>query len=340
MKKILLLQLKRIGDLVLTTPAIAALRAKFPDACISLVVSAGSSELLPAIAGIDEPLVVGRGIRHDTVLWWHIARQRYDCCIDFTHNDRSAFLAALSRALRRVTADYVDVQSELRALAYTEFADVSVFEMHNADYNLALLEPLGICDAPAQLRLDLPRAAIETAEQALATAEISGDFVLLHPGSARIEKFWEPERWCEVVDFAASRNLPCVVTGGTSPIEQTHLAAIKARSRQPFLDLSGKINLLTLTGLISRARLVVTVDSAPVHIAAALQTPQVVLYGPTNPHHWRPRFTSAIILHGAQSAPLTVFSPFQAPAAMNRISTEAVIDAMGAVLSRPRGAPL
>ncbi len=295
---------------------------------------------MPAIAGLDEPLVVGRGITHDAALWWHIARQRYDCCVDFTHNDRSAFLAALSRADQRISADYAEVQSPWRALCYNQLADVSVFEMHNADYNLALLEPLGIRNAPAQLRLTLPAAALETAARVLATADISGEFVLLHPGSARLEKFWEPERWCEVVDFAASRELPCVVTGGSSSLEQTHLAAIKARSRHPFLDLSGKIDLLTLAALISQARLVVTVDSAPVHIAAALQTPQVVLYGPTNPHHWRPRFTPAVILHGAQTAPLTVFSPFQAPAAMNGISTEAVIDAMGAVLSRPSGAPL
>ncbi|MDQ6623071.1 MAG: glycosyltransferase family 9 protein, partial [Verrucomicrobiota bacterium] len=85
-----------------------------------------------------------------------------------------------------------------------------------------------------------------------------------------------------------------------------------------------------------RARLLVTVDSAPMHFAAATQTPQVVLFGPTNPMHWHPRFTPALILQGDQPAPKTEFTSKQRAIPMNRTSTEQVIDAMEALLAAPR----
>jgi heptosyltransferase-3 len=90
--------------------------------------------------------------------------------------------------------------------------------------------------------------------------------------------------------------------------------------------------------LIEKARLLATVDSAPMHLAAAMQTPQVVLFGPTNPLHWRPRFSPALILQAGQPAPVTEFSPKQRPVPMNQISTEQVIHAMETLLKAPRGA--
>ena len=98
--KILALQLKRIGDLILTTPALAALRRDFPSAQVTLIVADACGELLPAIESVDQGLVFLRG-RWNASLCKQIAFQRFDVCLDFTGNDRSAFLAALSRAPRR-----------------------------------------------------------------------------------------------------------------------------------------------------------------------------------------------------------------------------------------------
>ncbi len=163
----------------------------------------------------------------------------------------------------------------------------------------------------------------------------AGDaFVIFHPGTARREKFWVPQRWAEVIDHCASRNgLTCVLTSGRAGPEQTHLGKIKKRLRHRAIDLSGKTDIMTLAALIGKARLLVAVDSAPTHLAAASRTPQVVLYGPTNPFHWRPRYDSALILQGGADGPLTEFSPNQRPHAMKEISTEQVIDAMELLLS-------
>jgi predicted lipopolysaccharide heptosyltransferase III len=332
---ILLIQLKRIGDLILTTPAIAALREKFPDASISLVVSAAVKELLPAITGIDKVYEV-RGKTDDALDWVALSLGKFDYCLDFTRNDRSAFLTFLSGARKRITADHPQLRTKLRARSYNELVDAPVGFLHTVDYHLALLKPLGIDNPSRTIQLVLPDSTVSEAETLLRTAGISEEFVCFHPGSARAEKFWEPGRWAEAIDHCASgTGMTCVLTGGRSPVEQGQIASIKKAARSKPVDLSGKTSLLTLAALVRKARLLVTVDSAPMHFAAAWNTPQVVLFGPTNPFHWHPRSESAIVLLGETGTPVTEFNPKQRAVAMNQISTKAVIDAMEALLSAP-----
>src|SRR5690242_19525782 len=119
---ILLLQLKRIGDLILTTPAIAALRERFPEADVTMVVSSECAELLPAISGVDRILMARRNLR-DLASFLAVAGKKFDYCIDFTRNDRSAFLTLLSQARKRIVSHRVRDQSKTRARFYTDFVD-------------------------------------------------------------------------------------------------------------------------------------------------------------------------------------------------------------------------
>src|SRR5881398_3020818 len=308
--KILLLQLKRIGDLILTTPAIAVLRKNFPDAHITLAVSNECAELLPAISNVDRVLLARRNLR-DVAMVSSVAGKRFDCCIDFTRNDRSAFLTLLSAAHRRVASYRVRDQSKTRALLYSDLVGVRVRDMHTIDYNLALLGPLGLRAASSGPQLNLPQTAHEKADALRRDSKITRPYLILHPGSARHEKLWEPERWAEVVDGFKNKDFDLVLTSGPSADEQAHVAAITKLTRKQTIDLSAKTDLLTLAALIARAELLVTVDSAPVHLAAATHTSQVILFGPTNPFHWRPRESPALILQGKSGAPITNFVPLQ-----------------------------
>jgi len=334
--KILLLQLKRIGDLILTTPSIVALREKFPEAHLSLVVSPAVTELLPAITGIDRVLVV-RGKPDDARDWFALTLGRFDYCLDFTRNDRSSFLTFLSHARKRITSDHPNLRTKFRARSYNEFVPSHVGLLHTVDYHLSLLQPLGIHHASRAIRLDLPESTVAQADQLLNAAQVGDEFVLVHPGSARAEKFWEITRWAEVIDHCLERGMTCVLSGGRSPAEQTQIRAIKAsaRSGSDVIDLSGKTTLLTLSALVRKARLIVTVDTAAMHFGAAWGTPQVVLFGPTNPFHWHPRSEAAIVLLGGIEGPVTEFQPKQRAVAMNQISTKSVIDAMESLLSVP-----
>jgi predicted lipopolysaccharide heptosyltransferase III len=331
--KILLLQLKRIGDLILTTPAIAALRKRFPEAEMTMVVSSECADLLPAISGVDRILMARRNLS-DLTLFLAAAGKKFDCCIDFTRNDRSAFLAFLSSAPKRIVSSRVRDQSKSRARLYTDFVKVRMRDLHTIDYNLSLLEPLGIAGVPIPpLHLQLPQSAHEKADAVRRNSKVSKPYIVLHPGSARQEKLWEPARWAHVIErFGRDNDLDLILTSGSSKHEQEHIAAIKSQTK--VTDLSGKTDLLTLAALIGEARLLVTVDSAPVHLAAATHTPQVILFGPTNPFHWRPRESPALILHGKAPEPVTEFAPVQPRLPMSQISTEAVISAMDSLLSQ------
>lgn len=332
--KILLLQLKRIGDLILTTPAIAALRKHHPDAHITLAVSNECAELLPAISNVDHVLIARRNLR-DVAMVSSVAGKRFDYCIDFTRNDRSAFLTLLSGARKRVASYRVREQSKTRARVYTDLVGVRVRDMHTIDYNLALLEPLNIRAASSPPQLDLPQTTREKADRLRRDWKITQPYVILHPGSARREKMWSPARWAEVIrHFGENHESALVLTSGPSVDEQTHITEITKRTRQKFVNLSGKTDLLTLAALIGDAQLLMTVDSAPVHFAASTHTPQVILFGPTNPFHWRPMDSPALILHGRSAAPVTEFAPVRPRLPMSEISTEAVISAMDSLLPR------
>jgi heptosyltransferase III len=205
--------------------------------------------------------------------------------------------------------------------------------MHTIDYNLALLEPLGVRAVSTGPQLSLPQTAHEKADALRRDSKITRPYLILHPGSARRQKLWEPGRWAEVIErFGQNNEFDLVLTSGRSADEQTHLAAISKRTRQKVIDLSGKTDLLTLAALIAQAQLLVTVDSAPVHLAAATHTPQVILFGPTNPFHWRPRESPVLILQGKSGVPMTDFVPVRPRFAMSEISTQAVISAMESLL--------
>jgi predicted lipopolysaccharide heptosyltransferase III len=337
--KILLIQLKRIGDLILTTPAIAAVRQKFPDAHLTLVISTDCKALASAITGVNQLLIMPRGPGGLQTVAALIGR-RFDYCIDFTRNDRSALLVLLSRAKKRIVSFRIKVRSKFRTRFYNEFVEHRMRDMHTSDYHLALLEPVGISGAEDAIHLTVLENARANAEKLLETADVRRQFVIFHPGSARAEKFWNAQRWAEVINHAADKHdIDLVVTGGLSTFEQTHIDDIKSKVRRPIVDLSGKTDLLTLAALIARARLLITVDSAPMHLAAATRTPQVILFGPTNPFHWRPRHSAALILQGDSASPIATFVPKQPRIPMNQISTEAVIGAMETLLSSPAAQP-
>ena len=212
--KILILQLKRIGDLILTTPAIAVLRESFPDAHVTLAVSNECAELLPAIANVDRILVARRNLR-DIGPFLSVTGKRFDYCIDFTRNDRSALLTLLSVARRRVASYRVRDQSKTRARLYTDLVGVRVRDMHTIDYNLALLEPLGVRAVSTGPQLSLPQTAHEKADALRRDSKITRPYLILHPGSARRQKLWEPERWAEVIErFGQNNDFDLVLTSG------------------------------------------------------------------------------------------------------------------------------
>jgi len=326
--KILVLQLKRIGDLILTTPALLALRHHFPQARITLCIAEPCSALAPALPGVDEVLVFKRR-GGNAKLWGKLAVSNFDLCLDFTGNDRSAFFSLLSKASRRITFRWVQ-RSGFRPLFYNELVNSSVRDNHTVDHYLDLLSVLGIREPeppPVTLRLDAPTC--EAAARLRGEGGLTGPYAVVHPGTARAEKYWLPERWAEVIDFCQGEyGLPCVITGTHQAYERQHLEAIFARMRTPVHDFSGRVDLLGLAALIGGADLLLSMDSSPVHFGAAFGVRQISLFGLTNPFHWRARHPRAVTLLAGYPGPVCEFGSRFPRRPVSDLSTRIVINAI------------
>ncbi len=333
--RILAIQLKRIGDLVLTTPALQALKASAPDVQLTLLQTEGTAPLLPALAGLVDHSLVYRP-RGNWRVWQAVLRGGFDVCVDFTSSDRSALLALASRARRRVIARSALRRSRWRRFCYNTFVEAPVRSRHTTDFYLDHVAPAlgqaadGAMDAALAPILRLPSEAVQRAQALLAARGIGAgaDFIVIHPGSARPEKYWVPERWAEVIDYCqGTLGRSVVLTGsGGDAFETAHLARIHAHCRQPCADLSGQLDLLTLAAVLAQAALFIGVDSGPMHLAASFRRPQIVLFGPTNPFHWRPRQPECLVLQAGQGdLPMAEFRERSPGAPLDAISTAAVI---------------
>ena len=209
--------------------------------------------------------IARRNVR-DLAIVFSVAGKRFDYCVDFTRNDRSAFLALLSAARKRIASYRVREQSKTRARVYTDFVSVRVRDMHTIDYNLALLEPLGVRDCFFRSEaLICHKRPTKKPTRLRREWKITKPYVILHPGSARREKLWEPRDGRRSLTTSVEDDeLDLVLTSGPSARRASaHQQQSRQLRRQKFIDLSGKTDLLTLAALIGQARLLVTVDSAP-----------------------------------------------------------------------------
>lgn len=303
--RILVVQLKRIGDLVLTTPLLRTLRCRYPDAQMTLALEAGCRELIGAIGSVDEFLVYRRGAVN-AGLWLRLGLSRFDLCLDATGTQRSALFASLSKAGKRIGFTKSD-RNRTRDRVYNHPVQSSVRRNHTVDHYLNLLAPLGEGRTEPDPRLDLPEQSETRAARLLRACGIKGRYVVVHPGAAREEKLWLPERWAEVIAHCTDRlGLECLLTGTGASFEKEHCNVLRAALTVPFHDLTGRLDLLTLCALIKGAKLYLGVDSGPMHLASATSTPIVALFGPTHAYHWHPRRSDAIVIQaGAAGRPLT-----------------------------------
>jgi ADP-heptose:LPS heptosyltransferase len=304
MSRFLLIQLKRIGDFVLTAPAVHALKEACPDAEIVVVVPAAVAELAACVPGVSRVVPFQQG-RINGETWATALAGEWEAVLDFTGTDRSALLTWFSRGAHRLGyAKFSD--TSWRRLAYTHLSKAAVRDLHTVDFHLAMVSELLGCPA-----VELPGPALEvspatraTVGEKLARAGVNGPFAILHPGTARAGKFWVDERWAEVAEHLHGTHcLQVVLTGTGQGLEKPHLEALRGHLRTPVVDLTGHCSLVEMAALIEKSRLIIGVDSMAMHLAALLGHPQIALFGPTNPFHWRARHdASRVITPGADDA--------------------------------------
>ena len=299
LRRALIIKLRHHGDVLLTSPVFANLKAVAPQCEIDALVYQDTAALLedhPAIAQIH---CIDRGWKKLAPLaqlgaeWDLLAALRhreYDLVIHLTEHRRGAWLTRLLRPrwsvapARRKGGRFWQnsfsrlVQSPGHALR------------HTVERNLDALRVLGCHPAPAQRGLVLVPGAAATAsvDGLLHAAGCDAGFIHLHPGSRWLFKCWPAAKTAALIDLLNAEGYPIVLSAAPDAKEMALIAAIRALTAAPLLDLSGRLSLRELAALTARARLFVGVDSAPMHIAAAMGTPVAVLFGPSGDQEWGP----------------------------------------------------
>ena len=312
---ILVVRLRLIGDVVFTTPAIGAIRRRFPGARISYLVEAPAEAVVHHHPGIDEIIVLERPrglarLRYDVAIARRLRAGRFDLVIDFHGGPRSGMLTWATRAPRRIGYDLPG-----RGWCYTTrvpWTRSLVPPRHSVVNQWALLEPLGI-DPPDRTRDAVtmppdPDATRRVDERlALAGVDRSARLIVLHVSAGNPFRRWPAESFASAAATLASADPARRIIVTSGPSESAAAEAVAGRARQLAANAAsrivrtGEFDLAELRALVDRAALYIGGDSGPLHIAATTRTPIVALFGPTLPDRsmpWRDPAIGAIAVEG------------------------------------------
>jgi heptosyltransferase-2 len=278
-----------LGDAVMTTPALAAVREGFPDARIVLLARPLVAELFRHHPDVDEVMVYELPGRHEGALGrlrlgGELRRRRFDGALLLQNAFDAALIAFLGRIPER--AGY---PTDGRRILLTLPVPLTpgILERHEVEYYLCLLDGLGIPrPVPAVLKLAVTEKEREAMAERLASLGIDrgAPIVAINPGATYgSAKRWYPERFAAVADSLAEEWGARVVVVG-SAAEAPLAGEIEAAARRGVANMAGKTTVREMMAFLSLSSFLVTNDSGPMHIGAALGVPLVAIFGPTD---WR-----------------------------------------------------
>jgi heptosyltransferase-3 len=285
-RSILVVVTRRIGDVLLATPVIRSLRLHWPEAAIDALVFAGTDGVLAANPDLRQILTIAErpAARAHLKLAAHLWR-RYDLAISLVPSDRPTCYAWL--AGRTSIGLVVDTaKHRWKQWLLDQWVAYDNSNTHTVNLYLRTLPALGVAETREIVASWNERDATN-AHNALRTANVVGDFAVMHPSPKFNYKTWTAEGWRETGDWLAAQGLRLVLTGGPSESEREYVAEI-ARLLPAAIDLSGKLSLAETACVLSAARIYIGPDTSVTHLAAALGTPVVALFGPTDPVKWGP----------------------------------------------------
>ncbi len=300
-RKILVIKLRHIGDVLLTVPTLRAIRETFPAAEISVLVNAGTEGVLDGNPLVDEILTLDRGIKRLSPLTRYvremnslrqIRRKRFDMTVDLTGGDRAAILSFISGARYRIGWKDAGGFAGKRYL-YTHLSAPDNAR-HMVLQNLDVVRSFGIETRDLSVDIPISEAARHFAKNSLRQHAVTRNSAIIHvhPTSRWLFKCWRDKHMAEVIEWLASRGATVIATSSPDrrEFEKTRkiLSLCGDKARSSILDLCGKTTLKQLAALSEMSDIFFGVDSAPMHIAAAVGTPVIALFGPSGAFHWGP----------------------------------------------------
>ncbi len=281
--RILICRLSHIGDCILTLPLLHALRQAIPKARIGWIVEKPADQLLASHPDLDHLITVERGWSKSlgTIrsIRKRLSKFRFDIAIDPQSISKSALVARLSGAPHRIGFGGQHGREISKCLNNRLITPQTT---HLTDRSLELLAGLGIRPHAVKFRLPVPNPALQFADDFLQSANITRPLAVINPGASWPSKQWIDERFAVVARHLSTRlGFDCVVSwAGDQELAQARNIVVRSVGAA---HLAPPTDLQQLAALLRRSRLFVGCDTGPTHLAAAVGSTCVVLYGPTRP---------------------------------------------------------
>lgn len=296
-QKILVTFLMHLGDLLLTTPFLEALRRAYPEAQIDYLVDKKLAGVVQENKHISRVLEIDKkgqdkGVGALYRYAQRLSQENYDLVINLHPNERTSFLTANIKAKCKVGACH---------FLFRPFYDQVIKlnrQLHAADMYLQVLQQLGITQDLTNQGLQMPvsEAALAVSAQFYQQAGLKAQEKLigLNIGSAVLTKRWAGERFAQVADSLNAQGYRVVFFGGTMDAELVQ-DAVSYMHTQPLIA-TGKFSLQELAAAMQRCSLIITNDSGPMHVAISQNVPIVAMYGPSSPKLYGPYTERALIV--------------------------------------------
>jgi ADP-heptose:LPS heptosyltransferase len=289
--RVLIIRRRYIGDLVLLAPFLRNLRRHWPAGIFTVLVEEGYADILALNPDLNRVLQIPRRrprrLRREVALLRDLRSARFTHVFDLDTNDRTAVLTRLTRAPFRASFE-PDKHRWRRRLAYTHLLvepPAEYFAESIIEHHLRLLPLAGVPVTTRECRLE-PRPE-DLRRAAALLPDGHGPRVLLHPGSRSSYRIWPLDRFARVADrLQTEAGARVLLTGG--PAEQTLIEGIRAAARTPLAVLPPSVDLCTFAACARQVDLLLCHDSGPMHIAAAVGTRVVALFGSQSKIVWAP----------------------------------------------------
>jgi predicted lipopolysaccharide heptosyltransferase III len=294
-KKILIIKLRYIGDTLSIVPVIDRIKEYVPEAIVDVLIRKGTEQVVAFHPGIRNVWVYDQkrvksdfrsSAPYQLDLIRRLRKERFDYILDYTHGDRAAILSFLIRAPIRIS---YRCSSPLTKALMNRFVDSNPFEHHIVEYQLKALSLFNLPVNNPKMNIHIPEIAEKAVNEILVRNDIEPqlDMIAIHPGARGRLRQWRPERFALIGDRLMKHyQAQIILVGGSDELDVIEKVE-KCMRFKPVLSTTG-LNLLEMAALFRKCRLFLGNDSAPGHIAAAVDCPTVSLFGPTFPHMWSP----------------------------------------------------
>ena len=289
----LVVKLRHHGDVLLASPVISLLKARAPQLEVDALVYDDTAPMLAGHPALSQLHLVGRRWREagalsrmsfERGLYKALQARRYDLVVHLSEQPRGAWLARLLR-VRYSVAPSMPRRGRFWRRSFTHlYPLVGGGRRHQVELNLDALRRIGVQPGLAERKVVFVPGP--SAERKVAEIVQDVPFVHIHPASRWHFKCWPAERNAELIDRLSADGHNVVLT--SAPEETGFIEQILEKTKSQVLNLAGQLSIKELGALTAKAKLFVGVDSMPMHLAAAMGTPTVALFGPSGENEWGP----------------------------------------------------